>query len=66
MKLPGEASLAWELEPEGEGTRIRQVAQFVPRGLVGRAYWYAVAPFHGLVFPGMLRGITGETLASVS
>jgi uncharacterized protein YbjT (DUF2867 family)/uncharacterized protein YndB with AHSA1/START domain len=66
MKLPGEASLAWELEPEGTGTRVRQIAQFVPRGLMGRAYWYGVAPFHRFVFPGMLRGIAEESLAEVS
>ena len=66
MKLPGEASLAWELEPEGAGTRVRQVAQFVPRGLLGRAYWYGVAPFHRFVFPGMVQGLVDESLASVS
>ncbi|MFZ4515306.1 MAG: SDR family oxidoreductase [Acidimicrobiia bacterium] len=62
MRLPGEASIAWELEPEGAGTRIRQIAQFVPRGLVGRAYWYGVAPAHRFVFPGMLRGLIDEVL----
>ncbi|MDE3139532.1 MAG: DUF2867 domain-containing protein, partial [Acidobacteriota bacterium] len=29
-------------------------------GLLGRLYWYGVAPFHGLVFPGMLRGIVAD------
>jgi len=24
---------------------------------LGRAYWYAVAPFHRLLFPKMLQGI---------
>lgn len=63
MRLPGEASLAWELTPEGTGTRVRQIAQFVPRGLLGRAYWYGVAPAHRFVFPGMLRGLVSEVLA---
>jgi hypothetical protein len=66
MRLPGEASLAWELESEGTGTRIRQVAQFVPRGLLGRGYWYGVAPFHRFVFPGMVRGLVAECVASVA
>ena len=28
-----------------------------PLGLFGIAYWYAVLPLHGIVFPGMLKGI---------
>lgn len=39
---------------------MRQVATFVPRGLLGRVYWYAVAPFHGFVFPGVLAGLADE------
>jgi hypothetical protein len=35
----------------------RQRAIFQPRGLLGHAYWWAVAPFHGLIFGGMLRNI---------
>lgn len=31
-----------------------------PRGLLGRAYWYAVAPFHSLVFPRLLQGIVTD------
>jgi hypothetical protein len=32
-------------------------ARFRPLGLFGIAYWYAVLPLHGIVFPGMLKGI---------
>jgi uncharacterized protein YbjT (DUF2867 family) len=60
MVLPGRAWLTWDLEPEGSGTRVSQTATFRPRGLWGRAYWLAVAPFHRFVFPGMLAGIVGE------
>jgi hypothetical protein len=31
-----------------------------PKGLLGLAYWYAVLPFHGLVFKKMLAGIRRE------
>ena len=59
MKLPG---LAWlELSvgrDDDDGTTYRQRAVFQPRGLAGHAYWRAVAPFHGIVFGGMLRNIT--------
>ena len=57
MLLPGEAWLEWRLEPAGSGTRITQTASFKPRGLWGRLYWYAVAPFHVFVFPALMRGI---------
>jgi uncharacterized protein YbjT (DUF2867 family) len=71
MRLPGVASLEWRIEPapdseRGPRCRIRQVATFVPRGLWGRVYWYAVAPFHSFVFPGVLNGIAADAEALAS
>lgn len=63
MRLPGEAWLEWRLEPAGDRTRIVQTARFRPRGLFGRLYWYGVAPFHVLVFPGLVRGIAADAAA---
>lgn len=63
MRLPGEAWLSWSLEPVPDGTRLEQTARFRPRGLLGRAYWYAVAPFHWLVFPGLVKGIARDAVA---
>ena len=65
MRLPGVASLEWQIEPmadagSGERCRLVQIATFVPRGLWGRVYWYGVAPFHGLVFPGLVKGLATE------
>jgi uncharacterized protein YndB with AHSA1/START domain len=57
MKLPGEALLEFTLQPEAGGTRLTQTARFLPRGLAGLAYWYAVLPLHGVVFRGMLEGV---------
>jgi hypothetical protein len=58
MKLPGEAFLEFYVEKLGDNKiRIRQVARFLPRGLAGFCYWYAVYPLHNLVFNGMLWGI---------
>ncbi|MDH4117657.1 MAG: SDR family oxidoreductase [Acidimicrobiia bacterium] len=57
MLLPGEAWLGWTVERTGTGSRLVQTAWFVPRGLFGRIYWYAMLPFHALVFPQMARGI---------
>ncbi|HEX9151971.1 MAG TPA: DUF2867 domain-containing protein, partial [Flavobacterium sp.] len=30
-------------------------ATFRPRGILGNLYWYAVLPFHGFIFEGMLN-----------
>jgi hypothetical protein len=58
MKVPGEAALIFILNPiDDESTEVQQIARFLPRGLFGLAYWYAVMPFHHFVFNGMLRGI---------
>ena len=57
MRLPGDAWLEWSIapEPDRNGTLFVQRALFRPRGLFGRAYWYAVSPFHRFIF-GPLAG----------
>jgi hypothetical protein len=62
MRLPGQAWLEWQLEPDGDATIVTQRARFHPRGLWGRAYWLAVSPFHQFVFPGLLRGIADDAI----
>lgn len=66
MKLPGKAVLAFRLKSlEGGKTELQQIASFLPRGLIGILYWYAVLPFHHYVFNGMLLGIakaSGKTI----
>jgi hypothetical protein len=58
MKVPGAAWLELAVAPcPGGGAEYRQRAVFVPHGLAGHLYWWAVAPFHGLVFGGMTRNI---------
>ncbi|MEO7981734.1 MAG: SDR family oxidoreductase, partial [Sporichthyaceae bacterium] len=61
MRLPGLAWLELAVEPVDTGAGRRstyvQRALFHPRGLFGHAYWWAVAPFHGIVFGGMARNI---------
>jgi uncharacterized protein YbjT (DUF2867 family) len=58
MRLPGVAELDFQLEEAAQDkTKIVMTARFRPRGLLGLAYWYAVLPLHGLVFPVMLKGI---------
>lgn len=57
MKLPGEAWLEFRVVRGPDGSRLEQTATFRPKGLLGRAYWFAVLPFHHFVFEGMIRGI---------
>jgi uncharacterized protein YbjT (DUF2867 family) len=63
MRLPGLAWLEFHVEHDDSaggaaGSRLRQRATFAPRGLLGHLYWWAVTPFHGIVFGSMLRNIT--------
>ncbi len=62
MKVPGRAWLEFEVRPDdgGDGSTIRQTAEFDPVGLSGLAYWYGIYPLHGRVFGGMLRGIVRQ------
>ena len=64
MKLPGRAWLEFEVDGDNSSSTIRQTAIFDPVGLLGRAYWYAVYPFHQFVFGGMLRGIAGAAASN--
>ncbi|MET7295811.1 SDR family oxidoreductase [Streptomyces griseoloalbus] len=58
MRLPGLAWLEMYAETDGAGrTRYRQRALFHPHGLLGHLYWWAVSPFHAVVFGGMARNI---------
>lgn len=58
MRLPGEAWLEWTLHPQPDGgTCIEQRARYVPRGLLGRLYWWPLWPIHAVLFPIMLRRI---------
>lgn len=58
MKLPGDAWLEWNIESEDDHRVLTQSAYFRPRGLAGRLYWYAMLPFHRLIFGRMARAIT--------
>ncbi len=70
MKLPGTATLNFEMRPAGgeragDGvgagagarTKLTMTARFRPKGVLGILYWCSVLPLHNIVFGGMLRGI---------
>ncbi len=54
MKLPGEAWLEFKIDDDQV---LTQTATFRPLGLLGRLYWYALLPLHGLIFRGMINKI---------
>jgi hypothetical protein len=59
MKVPGGAWLEMTVAPGDDGgSHYRQRAVFFPQGLGGRLYWFAILPFHGVIFSGMLKCIT--------
>lgn len=61
MRAGGRAWLQLAVEPrEGGGSVYRQRAIFMPDGLLGRAYWTAILPFHAVVFPEMAANILAE------
>jgi len=68
MKVPGHALLEFSIDQIGDpaghdsnaapvSCRLTQTATFLPRGLMGYAYWYSMLPFHHWIFTGMLQGI---------
>ena len=64
MRLPGRAWLDLGVAVDEQGATVfHQRAVFAPRGLWGRAYWWAVFPFHGLIFGAMQRNIAKEAEA---
>jgi hypothetical protein len=60
MKVPGAASLQWEVSAEGAGSRLVQTAMFVPRGLAGVLYWYLLYPLHMLIFSDLANAIARD------
>jgi hypothetical protein len=65
MKLPGTASLEFEVEPTG-ATRssLTTTARFHPAGIAGLLYWYALWPIHRRLFNGMTRAIARSSAAA--
>ena len=60
MKLPGEAWLEFDVQPE----QLVQTAHFLPRGVWGRLYWYLVLPFHYFVFNNLARTVVSASTHS--
>ena len=67
MKVPGKAWLELAVTKAADGgSDYRQRAVFFPRGLSGRLYWFAILPFHGVIFAGMANRITVAAESALS
>jgi uncharacterized protein YbjT (DUF2867 family) len=57
MRVPGRAWLQFEVSggADNRESTISQTAIFDPSGVFGLVYWYALWPFHGYIFGGMLK-----------
>ncbi|KJS00054.1 MAG: epimerase [Desulfobulbaceae bacterium BRH_c16a] len=60
MKLPGQAWLEFDIQPD----QLVQTAHYLPRGVLGRLYWYAVLPFHHFVFADLARSVINASRPS--
>lgn len=62
MKTPGDALLEFNIRSAGDQrVCLEMVARFLPRGLAGLIYWYAMLPAHQFVFEGMLKTVAQKT-----
>ncbi|MFO8085279.1 MAG: SDR family oxidoreductase [Desulfobacterales bacterium] len=62
MKLPGEAIAQFEITPAGPGVcELTILSRFLPSGLAGILYWYALLPFHNIIFYHMLKNMARST-----
>ena len=62
VKVPGHAWLEWNVKRLDNGdSLVTQQALFVPKGVLGRAYWYALLPAHVIIFSRMLNNLIQKT-----
>ena len=60
MKVPGEAWLEFESQPQDDKTLFTVTAYFAPHGVSGFLYWYAMWPFHKFIFDGLTRRLASR------
>ena len=62
MRLPGTAALEFDVQSEGDGSRIVTAAHFHPAGALGLLYWYALWPIHKRIFAGLADALVERSL----
>lgn len=66
MLVPGDAWLEWRIDDGPDGRRLRQLARFHPRGLAGRAYWWALLPIHKVIWRQLATRLVATAERSIS
>jgi uncharacterized protein YbjT (DUF2867 family) len=61
MKLPGQGWLEFDVQSD----QLVQTAHFLPRGILGRLYWYLVMPLHHFALHDLARTIVGNSTKAV-
>ena len=58
MKLPGKGWLEFSVDDD----KLEITAYFLPKGVWGRIYWYALKPFHTLIYADLGKSICKAAL----
>lgn len=67
VRMPGEALLEITITPvDSTHCRITLLSRFLPKGIGGILYWYALYPFHQYVFIRMLKGLVNAAGAKLT
>jgi uncharacterized protein YbjT (DUF2867 family) len=66
MKMPGRALLEFQIQQlDPQEVELQAQLRFLPRGIIGLAYWSLVAPLHRPIFRRLLTDIAGVADAAI-
>ena len=65
MKAPGAGVLEFTIDDEGGEQRLTASAYWHPAGVWGLLYWYALLPFHAVLFRGTTRRLVERASGEV-
>lgn len=57
MKLPGKAWLEFKIDKVSKKNLLTINAYFLPKGFLGRIYWYVFLPFHYYIFYDIIKNL---------
>ncbi|SDP72436.1 SDR family oxidoreductase [Desulforhopalus singaporensis] len=57
MKVPGQAWLEFDVQEN----QLVQTAHFLPKGIMGRFYWYSLVPLHYFVFKDLAKAVVDSS-----
>jgi len=65
MRLPGKATLSFELGQTSGQTTLTQTASFYTNTILGCLYWIMLYPLHAVIFRGMITSISKRSTNKV-